>query len=247
MIRQLIKWSVILIVMTVIMGGVLTLKVRHFEFDALFVGFSVGLGLFVTLAMVASEWGSHATSRSHRAFREADPSWNYVAMSGWTAAGYSFGVLFFLLMGLMSLGLAMFYHPESGSRIGMLVVSSGLVLLFLGFACAGAVPPLTGWLSIRRWNETHLERHNRLSGPRTYAFKDLVSAGVWPVVGVVGLRFADGHCVRFSQDIRGACGLYARARREQGPRFRGSSMTLDNQLAELGLDAEGRPLHGDGR
>lgn len=236
MVWRVVRWLLTFVGLSSLMMVTLAFKTQTFEPDPLLLAFGAGLGGFVTLCLMGMSWGEWTTTRKHQRFHDQDPSWNYVSVSGWTAAGYAAGVLFALLMASIGFALAVYggdMSPMAGIVIGVFFV----VLAMLN------VPMMWfGWFSGWRWNETTLRRSDRVFGRHECQFSDVVSAGVWPVVGVLGVQLSDGTRFRISQDARGACGLYSRLRRELGQRFWGFSNKMDNELYALGMDREGRPL-----
>lgn len=193
------------------------------------------LGGFVTLIVFLTEWAARSTLRRSEKFHDADPDWHYLTLSGLTAAGYTFGVLFALALAALGVLLAV-YGPMPS------VGGFGLAIFFVGLAALNVPMMLFGWFSEWRWNDDVLQRRNPLVGLREDRFGDVVAAGVWPVSGLIGIRFRDGHVARISQEVPGAFGLYGRLRRELRNRFWGGSFQMENELAEIGLNKYGEPL-----
>ena len=195
------------------------------------------LGGFLTIVVGLMHASSSLDFFRNKKLHDQDPDWHYLTLSKLTAIGYLFGILFCFAWAAIAVGLGVYGVEGRGSWFGWV-----LVLFPLGLGAVNLPTTLFSWFSEWRWNEEQLERRNPLIGLRADKFSDIKSAGVWPLVGLIGIRFSDGQIARIHQEVPGVCGLYARLRRELGERFWGSSLQMHNELWDLGLDKEGRPL-----
>lgn len=220
------------------LGIVLALKVEQWPPDfQLLAGISLSFGALVTVVLELFHFASTLDFSKLKTFHDQDPDWHYLALSKLTAIGYLCGMLFCLVWAAVAVGLGVYGVEGQGNWFGWV-----LLLFPLGLGAVNLPTTLFSWFSEWRWNEEQLERQNPLIGLRADKFSDIKSAGVWPLVGLIGIRFSDDQVARIHQEVPGVCGLYARLRRELGERFWGGSLQMHNELWDLGLDKEGRPL-----
>jgi len=195
-------------------------------------------GITALLVFVITGIGTIVYTATRKAIArrsEREPGWTFLTYSLPTGLFLLFGALFFAIFGLGCL-IGAFYGG------GWLAACCAVLFFFCAARCWQSA--FFALFQDLRWNEEIIEIRTTLRPLRTIRFSQIISAGVWPVVGHVGFQTEDGYRFRFSHHCWGSPAFYRRLRETMGQRFKGRSLMLDNALADWDIE---NSIRDDGR